>query len=43
MQEDYSWPFWDSEATITDFSQVVEMKILAASLRFSKSQSQTLV
>jgi hypothetical protein len=40
--EDYSWDaIWSSEAILTDFGWVVEMKIPYAALRFSNSKKQT--
>ena len=40
--EDFTWDaIWDSEATITDFGWVVEMKIPYAALRFSNAEKQT--
>ncbi len=40
--EDYSWnAIWDSEARVTDFGWVVEMKIPYAALRFSNEDIQT--
>jgi hypothetical protein len=40
--EDYTWDaIWSSEAALTDFGWVVEMKIPYAALRFSKTEKQT--
>lgn len=40
--EDYTWDaIWSSEATLTDFGWVVEMKIPYAALRFTKAEKQT--
>lgn len=40
--EDFSWnAVWDSEAKITDFGWVVEMKIPYAALRFPSNNEQT--
>ena len=40
--EDFTWnAVWDSEAVITDFGWVVEMKIPYAALRFSNKDKQT--
>jgi hypothetical protein len=40
--EDFTWDaIWDSQATLTDFGWVVEMKIPYAALRFSNAEKQT--
>jgi len=40
--EDFTWDaIWDSEAVLTDFGWVVEMKIPYAALRFSNTGKQT--
>ena len=40
--EDFTWnAVWDSEARITDYGWVVEMKIPYAALRFSNKEKQT--